>query len=247
MNLTVTTTRVGLFLCPSSPTPSWNNVGTTAPLGQYRASGNSYFASLGSTLEFAGNQNNAPPNGVFMYHSAGYRVGIADIQDGTSSTVAFSEWKIGTGTLATVTLPSDIIFFGRYPTGVTRNSAGMVMPAGGAALNQWLQECTAFGRTGGGRFGKTPTLGSNWSMGLTGYTMGMMLVPPDGRFFNCSIHASGTIENPGAMNPGSYHPGGCMILMCDGAVRFLKGTVSQPVVWALASRNQAEVLTSDAY
>ncbi len=58
MNSTVTRTRLGAFLCPSCPVPSFNLLGAgftaTAP-------GNSYFVSMGSTIEFAGNQMKGPP------------------------------------------------------------------------------------------------------------------------------------------------------------------------------------------
>src|SRR5262249_34906157 len=87
-NITVTTTRLNLFLCPSNPTPTWIMTGT-APINTYPVQGNNYFASLGACIEFAGNQTNAPPNGVFMYHSMGQATGIRDILDGTSTTIGF--------------------------------------------------------------------------------------------------------------------------------------------------------------
>src|SRR5947208_2536426 len=49
-NVTVTTTRLNVFLCPSSPAPGYTMIGRTAPLPQHVAPGNNYFASLGSTL-----------------------------------------------------------------------------------------------------------------------------------------------------------------------------------------------------
>jgi prepilin-type processing-associated H-X9-DG protein len=45
---------------------------------------------------------------------------------------------------------------------------------------------------------------------------------------------------------GSY-PGGVNILMCDGSVRFLKNSVSMPIVWALGTRAQGEIISSDSY
>ena len=45
----------------------------------------------------------------------------------------------------------------------------------------------------------------------------------------------------------SWHSGGANILLCDGSVRFLKDSTSQPVVWALGSRGQGEVISADSY
>jgi hypothetical protein len=35
--------------------------------------------------------------------------------------------------------------------------------------------------------------------------------------------------------------------MCDGSVRFLKASINQVTIWQLASRNQGEVISADAY
>ena len=52
----------------------------TAPLNSNVATGNNYFASLGSSIEFAGQQTNGPPNGVFQYvGNLGQTFGVADI------------------------------------------------------------------------------------------------------------------------------------------------------------------------
>jgi prepilin-type N-terminal cleavage/methylation domain-containing protein/prepilin-type processing-associated H-X9-DG protein len=41
----------------------------------------------------------------------------------------------------------------------------------------------------------------------------------------------------------SFHPGGAMILMCDGSVRFLKATVKLDVVLQLLTRDRGEVIS----
>ncbi|MGE3820451.1 MAG: DUF1559 domain-containing protein, partial [Isosphaeraceae bacterium] len=117
-NSTATISRLSLFLCPSNPEPNWLMAGT-APLPQFRAPGNTYFASLGASLEFAANQTNGPPNGMFMYHSTGQSLGLRDTTDGSSATIAFGEWKTGTGSLSTITIPTDVVFMGTFPPGVT--------------------------------------------------------------------------------------------------------------------------------
>ena len=86
------------------------------------APGNSYFASLGSSFEFINNADAAlygaitsggPPNGVFQV--LGPAIGIRDILDGTSSTIAFGEWVIGSGNQNVVTIPQDIVQLGNRP------------------------------------------------------------------------------------------------------------------------------------
>jgi prepilin-type N-terminal cleavage/methylation domain-containing protein/prepilin-type processing-associated H-X9-DG protein len=45
----------------------------------------------------------------------------------------------------------------------------------------------------------------------------------------------------------SFHPGGTNAGFCDGSVRFLKETVQVVIVFALATRDGGEILSSDSY
>ena len=249
MNTTVSITKINTFLCPSSTTPGWNFQGATAPLGSYKAPGNSYFASVGSSLEFAAQQTGGPPNGPFPYvGTKGRAIGITAITDGTSNTIGFGEWKIGSGTLGTKSL-QDVIFFGSYPGGTARNNGTLNMPhpALVASFQTWLNQCAQTWASGGGRYDKTITLGEAWAFGLVGYSQGNVLQGPNPKSPNCNIHASGSIENPGVFGLSSYHPGGANVLMLDGSVRFLKDSVSNPTIWALGSIKQGEIVSSDSY
>jgi prepilin-type N-terminal cleavage/methylation domain-containing protein/prepilin-type processing-associated H-X9-DG protein len=243
INSTVTHTRIATFLCPSSPVPDFNLLGAgytaTAP-------GTSYFASLGSTLEFAGNQQTGPPNGVFQYNANGGSIGINRITDGTSNTIAFGEWRIGSGNTGVITPTSDIVFLGSFPPGVTRNTPQTSMPAGAATFPQWLSQCAAALSTAN-RQGKTVALGESWAYGLMGITLGTILLPPNSQYPNCSTDGVNTIESPGMMNLRSYHSGGANVVLCDGSVKFVKDGISMPTVWALGSRAQGEIVASDAY
>ena len=95
MNSTVVGTRLATFLCPSQSPPSWpywfGGNYTTAP-------GNNYYASYGAGIEWlASGATGGPPNGVFQH--SGPSLGLRDIQDGASQTVAFGEWRVGSPAL----------------------------------------------------------------------------------------------------------------------------------------------------
>jgi prepilin-type N-terminal cleavage/methylation domain-containing protein/prepilin-type processing-associated H-X9-DG protein len=242
-NSTVTKTRLNVFLCPSCPPPSWNlfGAGYTAV-----APGNTYFASLGSTLEFAGNQTSGPPNGLFQYNNTGGSIGIRNVTDGTSNTIAFGEWKVGSGNTAVFTPSTDIVFLGSYPPGVTRNTPQMSMPLGGGPFNQWAVQC-AGALTTANRQGKTVAKGQEWAVGVMSFTLGTVVLPPNSKYPSCSVNGVNTIEDPGMMNMSSFHPGGANILMADGSVKFLKDTTNLATIWALGSRAQGEVISSDSY
>jgi prepilin-type N-terminal cleavage/methylation domain-containing protein/prepilin-type processing-associated H-X9-DG protein len=247
-NSTTTLTRVSLFLCPSDAAPTWNHSGSNAMFNAHTAPGNNYFASLGSSLEFAGNQPNGPPNGVFEFVGTyGKSHGLSEITDGASNTIAFGEWRTGSGRTGVVTIPTDIVFVGVFPAGTQRNDGSLTMPRLAASFPQWLSLCAAAVKIAGDYYPKSPTLGENWSLGLVGYSMGNTLLPPNPRYPNCSTDGGGSLQSPGMLGMSSRHPGGASILLCDGSVRFLKDTVNQQTVWSLGSRAQGEIVSADSY
>jgi prepilin-type N-terminal cleavage/methylation domain-containing protein/prepilin-type processing-associated H-X9-DG protein len=243
-NSTVALTRLQVFLCPSSPLPGWLMAGWGQPLVNFTAPGNSYFASVGSSLEFDADPAfaGAPPNGVFQ--DGGAAIGLANITDGSSNTIAFGEWKLGTG-LTSVTIPQDIIFPGFMPAGVTRNAATMYMPAGWPATLSWLQTCQSVAATA--RNGKTPECGTNWTFTLPGISLGNLIMPPNPQYPYCSGNAGASLMSPGVWGLSSYHPGGANVVLSDGSVRFLKDSTNQSTIWALGSRAQGEIISSDSY
>ncbi|SIO27842.1 prepilin-type N-terminal cleavage/methylation domain-containing protein/prepilin-type processing-associated H-X9-DG domain-containing protein [Singulisphaera sp. GP187] len=248
MNTTVSTSTINTFLCPSSPGASWVIQGAGVGLNGLKATGNSYFASFGSSIEFAAQQANGPPNGPFPYiGTKGHVTTIAEVTDGTSNTIGFGEWRIGSGVNSQQSI-QDVIFVGSFPSGTKRNDGTLNMPhpALVASFQPWLEQCGQLWRSGGGRQAKSPTLGESWAFGLAGYTQGNVLQAPNAKYPNCNSAASG-IENPGVFGLSSYHSGGANILLLDGSVRFLKDSVSGPTVWALGSIKQGEIISADAF
>jgi prepilin-type N-terminal cleavage/methylation domain-containing protein/prepilin-type processing-associated H-X9-DG protein len=261
-NSTVSLNRLAMFLCPSDISPSYLGTGT-APLNTTTAVGNSYYVSTGSSLEWAGYggplsgpaiTSSGPPNGPF--NSAGSALGLRDILDGSSNTVACGEWRMGSGQRASVTpvqvtIPTDVVMVGSLPAGVTRNTPTVTMPSAVLAngLLAWLQMCTRAAGSTANRGNKTTTLGENWSIGLPTVTIGNMLVPPNPKTTNCnnSTGSSNAVNVPGVFGLSSRHPGGAHILMCDGSSKFLKDSTNIQTIWAIGSRAQGEVISSDAF
>ena len=179
--------------------------------------------------------------------TGGASIGIRDVLDGTSNTIAFGEWIIGTGIQTQISIPSDVIAIGVLPKGVTRNTPQMEMPAmGQTALMQWVQQCVTAVSTARGAH--TSILGENWCFGQNAVTYGDCLLAPNPKFPNCiSTQPSGGYDLPGMFTLSSRHAGGANVLLASGSVRFLKDSTSLNTVWALGSRAQGEVISADAY
>ena len=50
-----------------------------------------------------------------------------------------------------------------------------------------------------------------------------------------------------AITATSLHPGGVNICFTDGSVKFVKDSIALNTWWALGTRNQGEIISSDAY
>ncbi len=244
VNQTVSTTRLNSFLCPSDTPPSYdlfviNDFHATAP-------GTSYFASIGSSLDWNATDGSSAPNGIFAYlpaNGSASTVKLASITDGTSNTIAFGEWRIGTGNPSVVAIPQDIAVNVGVPPGAGANSPLLSMPAGAAGFQQWLPMCSAGLTVNRGLH--TSLLGIDWAYGINSYTMGNVLLAPNPTYPNCAVFNA--IDTPIMCTLSSFHPGGANVVLCDGSVRFLKNSTNLQTIWSLGSRNQGEVISSDSY
>jgi prepilin-type N-terminal cleavage/methylation domain-containing protein/prepilin-type processing-associated H-X9-DG protein len=254
---TATTRSISAFLCPSNQVLPYSQYsGGPGNLANYIFPGNTYFCSVGSGLNQFGNSPYADlqpvgasaPNGMFQVF--GPAIGIQSVTDGTSNTIAMGEWITGSNGPA-VKIPQDVAVVGAVlPAGASPSSPLMLMPAGGAGFNAWLQQCVQqipYTNANGNPYNE---LGQDWCVGLFFHTLGNTLVGPNPPYPNCTADMFGfgdTNDDYGYFGLSSRHPGGCNVLMADGSVRFIKNSISQLTLWSLGSRAQGEVISSDSY
>ena len=247
-NWTAVEVRIASFLCPSSPLP----VGSDFTFdGKGRLTGNNYFGSTGPSLDFA-SYAVAKPTGLFYVDDqaggGGGAVGIQNVTDGTSNTIAFSEWRMGDFEPAKLSVPQDVVNYIAWPA----DRATMNMPAGAQFIQQWLNSCAgaAPGSTTTSQpyFSNVSWIGSDWSQGMYGYSLGNTLLAPNPSYPNCRTCTwAGDLDCAGMYGMSSYHSGGANIALADGSVRFLKATTAKEVVWALGSRQGGEIISADAF
>ena len=186
-----------VFLCPSSTIPPQVN----------QQPHMSYMFNVGDQLDF-GNEGGVHdfPNRMKTRGPFGWRscVTVRDIIDGTSDTIAMAERDLGT--------PND-----------SRDVRGRVAKV--AATSP--AECLKLGSNG--RYLNSVAVlselsGERWASGHPMYSVFLTAVPPNGPSCTASAPPSGKSVG-GWFTASSRHPGGCQVLMCDGAVRFINETI----------------------
>lgn len=206
---------VKIFLCPSD-----------SSIGQISGStyfGTSYVACTGTgvTWDATGNINGyltiAMGNGVFAQTPSR----IADITDGLSSTVAFSESTIGTGVVVT-SLPSDE---------QTQRRIVLEVPGGN---DPTPAACS------GGSGTWNPKRGEQWINGHFGNTLYNHYYTPNQKgVWDCGNGS----HNKGLTAARSNHTGGVNILLCDGSIRFVSNIID-PTIWRNLSTRAGGELAS---
>ena len=242
INSTGASTFIKSFLCPSDPYAG-------------RTASNSYYASFGTTTDNM-NYNNSggtvPPDtrftatgssGAFAYF---YYIGIRDMTDGSSNTIAFSEALAGNGTQPTYRANST--------RGVSDPGCYVydVQTVAIATVNQALQNCyTQFKNNTNTQLDTPIQKGLTWAYGAKGFTLFNTVQTPNDKqypFGTCQYGCDGCgINVANFVDAQSYHPGGVNAAMADGSVRFIKDTIARQIWWGLGTRAGREVISADQY
>jgi prepilin-type processing-associated H-X9-DG protein len=95
--------------------------------------------------------------------------------------------------------------------------------------------------------------GCRWILGIPGATMFNAVQTPKEsifngcRFFEQSCSVGCNTDSSWTVPSTSAHPGGVNVTMVDGHVQFIKNSISRPTWWAIATKANGEVVSSDSY
>ena len=238
INSTVYKTIINTFLCPSD-----GNVGQTKGSGFTNT--NSYQACFGTTTQWNGPMDTTGLFGVWLSY------GIRDCTDGTSNTIAYSEAIGGAngsqraGTQPPVRYRGNFIF--AVGNGIVSKNLFDATTAGFTQIQADVAFCAS-------TFLTTTQLadyrGWRWAVGCSGYTMFNTIQTPNESIFNgCNSGCSAGCNMNGSWSlpATSLHSGGVNTLFADGSVKFIKNSISRPTWFALGTKGNGEVISSDAY
>jgi prepilin-type N-terminal cleavage/methylation domain-containing protein/prepilin-type processing-associated H-X9-DG protein len=242
-NATAYNAKIALFLCPSDPQGG-------------RVNDNCYYGSVGPTTNAGSDvpprnaspactgpgSYAAPTSGVFAFRLA---YGLRDIIDGSSNTIAFSEGQAGN--VNQTVLPGNMIM----GAGLSGNAFFLSAFQNPLLVLADLQTCNAkYVNSNSGNISLGH--GHDWGVGGMGATLFNTIVPPNSTQYPwaaCRTDCGGGCDGASMdySNAQSYHSGGSNMLLADGSVKFVKGSVAQNIYWGLGTRNGGEVIDANAY
>lgn len=204
--------RVPTFMCPSD---NFTQLPVTlgGPNSYYANSGTNILAGSPPTLSSDPNFGMPECNGVYYRES---KVRPADIVDGLSNTVAFSERIAGDGNNSISTPISDTFQPGTYPANADEARAQCL------AVN--VQDLSRQGFS---------NVGAPWLQAYHSTTLYYHVLGPNGR--SC-MYPPGRI----ATTASSRHTGGVQAAACDGSVQFVSNSIDLLIWRALGTRSGGE-------
>jgi prepilin-type processing-associated H-X9-DG protein len=205
VNLPAARARLSVLQCPSDA------IAAGVPGSEFGST--NYAANAGSGLKQSGSLTDA--DGVFF---KGSQVGLRDVTDGSSHTVAMSERLNGPGLEDSGGLESDVQrLMLEIPGGNDTTPAACASPTSGNCYRE---------------------RGAKWILGNYGNTLYNHYYTPNAAAWDCM-----NLQQQKALSAArSTHPGGVMVLLCDGSVRLASDSIDQSLWRALATRRTDEVV-----
>ncbi len=258
INSTVTTSLLTVFVCPSdgiSPdrgTPSkYDNSVASATGNTNGGLTNNYYASCGPDALYPQWANAAGYDVPGMFGQGTSRcAGVQSVTDGTSNTIAYGEALVGDRTIELVKFRDGPVSTAPFAGGGPfKNVTGQYQ-----AVIADLNTCQAafIGTPNPAQFqGSVNLKGAWWAWDQGGMTIFNTIVPPSSSQYSfgwCQLATSSWAAGDGNYeNSNSNHPGGANFLFADGSVHFIKSSIGIQTYWALGTKAQGEVISSDSY
>jgi prepilin-type N-terminal cleavage/methylation domain-containing protein/prepilin-type processing-associated H-X9-DG protein len=260
-NATSYNTKISAFLCPSDPYSGISNLcnyagsfGTTTYMPQDQVNSN------------LANNNHADTTGLFTIWKS---YGIQSVTDGTSNTLAFAEQLVGNGAAgfsrtgpwgSTPTYRGNLVFTpSSYSVSSGRVYDVSAVPNAISLVQADIQACANFLLNYQTQLTKPNKVvdyrGYRWIIGIPGQTMFNSVQTPNESIFNgCRPGPgsySGSVPNSTdeswSVPATSNHPGGVNVTMADGHVQFFKNSINKLTWWALSTKGNGEIVSSDSY
>jgi prepilin-type N-terminal cleavage/methylation domain-containing protein/prepilin-type processing-associated H-X9-DG protein len=238
-NATVYNSLLTVYLCPSD-----------GFAGRRTGNTNSYHACIGTSTWNVNNGQTNPAidtTGMFTVYNS---YSVADVTDGTSNTVAYSEALVGDGkgsSRGNQNPPSRYRGNGLMADGGTLAQVYDATSQGVNAITQQIQQCAQTMKTS---TNVVDYRGWRWSVGITGFSLFNTIQTPNEANVNyCRFdcNAGCNMDNAWSEPASSNHPGGVNALMGDGSARFIKSTIARVTWMALGTKGAGEILSSDSY
>jgi prepilin-type N-terminal cleavage/methylation domain-containing protein/prepilin-type processing-associated H-X9-DG protein len=238
-NSTAWQTKISGFLCPSDIDRLTNIQGH-----------NNYVACSGSSPASCSEVD--PFNGPFIgpdsgkcfncanTYTAGRVFSLRDITDGTSNTACFSEKVKG----LTVNTNRDLLKPISSVFDLALGSMNKNMPNDYYSACRSLNPVVAPLETGQGFTTDPNGVGCVWNSGYPPQTRFTTIMTPN--TWSCD-YGNGGASIRGAHTASSRHPGGVNALFCDSSVKFLKDSIGPQTWWAIGTKANGEVVSSDSY